>query len=158
MELERYFIKQLDELKKENERLKKENQEKDNKFLVLEERPQAKVELIADDALLRILEENNIDLNYIVEEMGVKEVQELIKDLCLYREAKNDNYVAIVKINNLFYGLEKYYDEYKVKPNVYVDLDDAIYYDLTDKFYDVVSSEITRRKQTKVGTEQKEED
>lgn len=152
MNLEEYFIKQLDELKEENEKLKKENQEKDNKFIVLEERPQVKVELIAKDALLRKLEEENIDLNSIVKEMGSKEVQALIKDLCLYRDVKKDNYIAIVKINNSFYGLEKYYDEFKLNNKVFVDLDEAIY-DLTDGLYDRVQNELNRKKQ-----EQKEED
>ena len=151
MNLEEYFIKQLDELKEENEKLKKENQEKDNKFLVLEEKSQIKVELIANDALFRKLEENDIDLSKILDEMGSDEIKNLIKNLELYREVKNDNYVAIVKINNQYYGLEKYYDEFKLKNRVYVDLDDAIYYDLTDKFYDIVESEITRRNQMKEG-------
>jgi len=147
MNLEEYFIKQLDELKEENEKLKKENQEKDNKFLVLEEKSQIKVELIANDALFRKLEENDIDLNKIVDEMGSNEIKNLIKNLELYREVKNDNYVAIVKINNQYYGLEKYYDEFKLKNRVYVDLDEVIYYELTDKFYDRVQNELNRRKQ-----------
>jgi len=153
MNLEEYFIKQLDELKEENEKLKKENQEKDNKFLVLEEKSQIKVELIANDALFRKLEENDIDLNKIVDEMGSNEIKNLIKNLELYREVKNDNYVAIVKINNQYYGLEKYYDEFKLKNRVYVDLDEVIYYELTDNFYDIVQNELNRRKQ-----EQKEEE
>lgn len=145
--IEQYFLDELKKLKEENERLKKENQEKDNKFIVLEEKPQIKIELIANDALFRKLEGKGIDLQEIIDAYGAQKVQELIKDLVLYKEVKNDNYYAIIKINEKHYGLEKYYDEYKVKPNVYTNLDDAIYYDLTDKFYDIVSSEITRRKQ-----------
>jgi len=70
-----------------------------------------------------------------------------------YDGIANDNYVAIVKINNQYYGLEKYYDEFKLKNRVYVDLDEVIYYELTDNFYDIVQNELNRRKQ-----EQKESD
>jgi len=146
--IEKYFLDELEALKKENKELKEEIQKKDNRFLVLEERPQVKLELIKSDAIFKRLDEKGIDLQKIDDEFGTKEVQELIKDLVLYREVKNDSYVAIIRINGKCYGLEKYYDEYKVKPNVYVDFDDAIY-NLTDIFYDIVSSEITRRNQEK---------
>lgn len=145
--LEEYFIKQMNFLKEENERLKEENQRKDNQFLVLEERPQIKLELIANEPLFKRLEEKGIELKKIVEEYGSREIQELIKDLVLYKEIKNDNYFAIVKINNKYYGLEKYYDEYKFKSQVYVDFDEAVYNDLVDKLYDKVQNEINRRKQ-----------
>jgi len=147
--IEEYFVKELENLKQENQKLREEIHKKDNKFLMLEERPQVNLELIANETLFKKLDEKGIDLNKIVDEMGSKEIQELIKDLVLYKEMKNDDYVAIIRMNNRFYGLEKYYNEYKLEPDVYVDLDDAIYHDLVDKFYDKVQNEINRREKEK---------
>jgi len=81
--MEEHFIKQMESLKEENQRLKEENQKKDNQFLVLEERPQIKLELIANEPLFKRLEEKGIELNKIVEEMGSKEIQELILKYCI---------------------------------------------------------------------------
>ena len=142
--IEEYVLKKLESLEKENAELKAELEKKNSAFLQLEEHKEIKLELIGNDSLFQKIEEAGFSLKQIEEDMGVNEIADMIKELNLYKEVNSTNHAAVIRVNNKCYGLSKYYDEYRFDDIVYVDLDDAIKYDLVDKLFEKV-----RRKNSK---------
>ena len=140
--IEEYVLKKLESLEKENAELKAELGKKNSAFLQLEEHKEIKLELIGNDSLFQKIEEAGFSLKQIEEDMGVNEIANMIKELNLYKEVNSTNHAAVIRVNNKCYGLSKYYDEYRFDDTVYVDLDDAIKYDLVDKLFEKVRRKI----------------
>ena len=152
--IEQYVIDEIKQLKEENFKLKEEiikNQSEPFKWV------EAKIydlELIGEETIIKTLEENNYKLEELESNYSSEEYINIIKKHNLYREKlnrKKNNYEGIVKYKNKYYGLETYYGGFKFDDIVYIDLDTAIYHELTDELYDVINQELRKRKQEEKG-------
>lgn len=139
--IEQYIIDELKIYKEENERLKKELLLKENAQIKICEYKEVNASLIPTDTIVSRLKENGIDIQKVVDEMGIDEVTNIILDYKLYRENISTNN-PIIKVNNEYFELEKerYNDAYKLERKVYINLRDIIYNELSDELYDDLNS------------------
>lgn len=139
--IEQYIIDELKIYKEENERLKKELLLKENAQIKICEYKEVNASLIPTDTIVSRLKENGIDIQKVVDEMGIDEVTNIILDYKLYRENISTNN-PIIKVNDEYFELEKerYNDAYKLERKVYINLRDIIYNELSDELYDDLNS------------------
>lgn len=140
--VEQYVIEELKALKKENEELKEKlSIEKNNRIRMIDQDP-VYVALKSRDRIERFLEEESKDAYNLKEELGSQDLAKIIKDFELYivnPPKSGDKGEGIVSYNGKYYKLEKNYSrEYKLEEEVFIDLDEAIYCELVDKFYDML--------------------
>lgn len=146
--IEQYVLDELEKYKEENEELKKEIFGLKNKFVVMVDETPKRGELKPIEVIIEKLKENNVEPQKIVDEMGSREIQELIINLELYKEklpkksncSSREYDKAIVKVGNKYYSMETYYDEYKLEEVVYLTWEDEIYNELCDEFYERINS------------------
>ncbi len=139
--IEQYIIDELKMYKEENERLKKELILKENAQIKICEYKEVNASLIPTDMIVSRLKENGIDIQKVVDEMGIDEITNIILDYKLYKENISTNN-PIIKVNNEYFELEKerYDDAYKLERKVYINLRDIIYNELSDKLYGNLNS------------------
>lgn len=139
--IEQYIIDELKMYKEENERLKKELILKENAQIKICEYKEVNASLISTDTIVSRLKENGIDIQKVVDEMGIDEITNIILDYKLYKENISTNN-PIIKVNNEYFELEKerYDDAYKLERKVYINLRDIIYNELSDKLYGNLNS------------------
>lgn len=139
--IEQYIIDELKMYKEENERLKKELILKENAQIKICEYKEVNASLIPTDTIVSRLKENGIDIQKVVDEMGIDEITNIILDYKLYKENISTNN-PIIKVNNEYFELEKerYDDAYKLERKVYINLRDIIYNELSDKLYGNLNS------------------
>lgn len=152
--IEKYVLNELDKYKIENAELKSEINRLRNKFIVMVDETPKRGELISIETIIKILEENNIEPKKIVDDMGSDEIRDIILNLKLYKEKSPKKYdssrekdLAVIKIGNYYYSLEKYYSDYKLEERVYITWSDEVYNELVDELYDKLNEYI--RKQAK---------
>lgn len=150
--IEEYVLDELKKYKVENEALKEKLINEKNRHVRSVDTKAVEIELIPTENCVKKLEDANIDLNYLVEEMGSKEIMEKIITLRLYKDKikskKSDDENTIVKVNNKYYELTRYYsNSYKLEDEVYITLEDAVYNELVDKLYDNINSYLKRLKE-----------
>lgn len=135
--IEQYIIDELKIYKEENERLKKELLLKENVQIKICEYKEVNASLIPTDTIVSRLKENGIDIQKVVDEMGIDEITNIILDYKLYKENISTNN-PIIEVNNEYFELEKerYNDAYKLERKVYINLRDIIYNELSDELYD----------------------
>lgn len=135
--IEQYIIDELKIYKEENERLKKELLLKENVQIKICEYKEVNASLIPTDTIVSRLKENGIDIQKVVDEMGINEITNIILDYKLYKENISTNN-PIIEVNNEYFELEKerYNDAYKLERKVYINLRDIIYNELSDELYD----------------------
>lgn len=143
--IEQYVLDELKKYKEENEMLKDKLTKEKNRFIKSVDEKAVEIELIPTENCVKKLKEANIDLSNLVEEMGSKEITEIIISLGLYKDKikskRSDDENTIVKVNNKYYELTRCYNnEYRLENEVYITLEDAVYYDLVDKLYDNINS------------------
>lgn len=139
--IEQYIIDELKIYKEENERLKKELLLKENAQIKICEYKEVNASLIPTDTIVSRLKENGIDIQKVVDEMGIDEITNIILDYKLYKENISTNN-PIIEVNNEYFELEKerYNDAYKLERKVYINLRDIIYNELSDELYDDLNS------------------
>lgn len=147
--IEEYVIKELDTLKEENRILKNKINELENRKIVsIEDNAAVYINLKSQDFVIKTLEKNGYDLQNIVDNYGGVEMSNLIKSLDLYRDyipQHNRDIKGIVRIDKKYYEVSTYYNDYRMENEVFMDVDTAIYNDLTDKLYDMIQSELRKR-------------
>lgn len=139
--VEQYVIEEIKNLKEENELLKKELNREKSKLLASVECEPYYIELLDRQLIIEKLIENNIDPIKMYEECNTDYYIETIKSLKLYKDkfkTGKNKVICYVKYNNKYYEMNEYYGDYKIADEVYIDLDKAIYYELTDELYDVL--------------------
>lgn len=148
--IEQYIIDELKIYKEENEKLKKELLLKENAQIKICEYKEVNASLIPTDTIVSRLKENGIDIQKVVDEMGIDEITNIILDYKLYKENISTNN-PIIKVNNEYFELEKerYDDAYKLERKVYINLRDIIYNELSDKLYDNLNSYLRSLKEEK---------
>lgn len=151
--IEEYVLDELKKCKEENEQLKKENYNLKNKYVVMVDEKPKKAELKPIDNIIAILNENNIEPEKVISEMGANEIRNLILDLNLYKEKipkktsnGNESCNIVVKIGNKYYELEKYYGDYKLEKQVSITWEDEVYCELVDELYDEIDSYLRKLK------------
>lgn len=139
--IEQYIIDELKIYKEENERLKKELLLKENAQIKICEYKEVNASLIPTDTIVSRLKENGIDIQKVVDEMGIDEITNIILDYKLYKENISTNN-PIIEVNNEYFELEKerYNDAYKLERKVYINLRDIIYNELSDELHDDLNS------------------
>jgi hypothetical protein len=148
--IEQYIIDELKIYKEENERLKKELFLKENAQIKICEYKEVNASLIPTDTIVSRLKENGIDIQKVVDEMGIDEITNIILDYKLYKENISTNN-PIIEVNNEYFELEKerYNDAYKLERKVYINLRDIIYNELSDELYDDLNSYLRSLKEEK---------
>jgi len=148
--IEQYIIDELKIYKEENERLKKELLLKENAQIKICEYKEVNASLIPTDTIVSRLKENGIDIQKVVDEMGIDETTNIILDYKLYKENISTNN-PIIEVNNEYFELEKerYNDAYKLERKVYINLRDIIYNELSDELYDDLNSYLRSLKEEK---------
>lgn len=148
--IEQYIIDELKIYKEENEKLKKELLLKENAQIKICEYKEVNASLIPTDTIVSRLKENGIDIQKVVDEMGIDEITNIILDYKLYKENISTNN-PIIKVNNEYFELEKerYDDAYKLERKVYINSRDIIYNELSDKLYDNLNSYLRSLKEEK---------
>lgn len=151
--IEEYVLDELKKCKEENEQLKKENYDLKNKYVVMVDEKSKNAELKPIDNIIAILNENNIEPEKVISEMGAGEIRDLILNLNLYKEKNPKNTSngkescnIVVKIGNKYYELEKYYGDYKLEKRVSITWEDAVYCELVDELYDEINSYLRKLK------------
>lgn len=147
--IEEYVIKELNGLKEENQKLRdKINKLENRRITSIEDNAAVYIELKSKELIIKTLEEKGYNLESIVNNYGGVEMSNLIKSLDLYRDyipSHKKDIKGIVKVDKQYYELTTYYNEYRLENEVFMDIDTAIYNDLTDKLYDMIQSELRKR-------------
>lgn len=148
--IEQYIIDELKIYKEENERLKKKLFLKENAQIKICEYKEVNASLIPTDTIVSRLKENGIDIQKVVDEMGIDEITNIILDYKLYKENISTNN-PIIEVNNEYFELEKerYNDAYKLERKVYINLRDIIYNELSDELCDDLNSYLRSLKEEK---------
>lgn len=139
--VEQYVIEEIKKLKEENEKLKEELNNEKNKLVVSVECEPYYIELLDKQLIIEKLTANNIDPIKMYEECNTDYYVETIKNLKLYKDrfkTGKNKVICYVKYNKKYYEMVEYYNDYKISDEVYIDLDKAIYYELTDELYDLL--------------------
>lgn len=149
--IEQYILDELKKYKEENEILKETLINEKNRFIKSVDTKAVEIELIPTKNCVEKLTKANVDLNNLVDEMGSKEIMKLIIELGLYKDKikskRSDDENTIVKINNKYYELTRYYNDYKLDIEVYITLEDAVYNELVDQLYDNINSYLKFQKE-----------
>lgn len=151
--IEQYILDELKKYKEENEILKEKLINEKNKIVRSVDAKAIEIELIPTENCVKKLKEANINLNYLVDEMGSREIMETIISLGLFKDKikfkRSDDENIIVKVNNKYYELMRYYNDYKLDEQVYITLEDAVYNELVDQLYDNINSYLRENKEVK---------
>ena len=136
--VEQYVIEEIKKLKEENEKLKEElNTLLNNELMKVDIKP-VYVKLLEKEIIIKKLEENNIDIIKIYDECDSKEITKIIIENNLFRDRKQSSEVKfIARYRNKYYEVKDYYGNIKLDDEVYATLEDAIYYEISDDFYDL---------------------
>ena len=154
--VEQYVIDEIKKLKEENEKLKEELNNEKNKLIVSVECEPYYIELLDKQLIIEKLIENNIDPIKMYEECDTDYYVNTIKNLKLYKgKFKRDksDIICYVRYNKKYYEMTKYYNDYKIEDEVYIDLELAIYHELVDELYDLLRD--YKREQEKKESEDK---
>lgn len=152
--IEQYVLDELKKYKEENEELKRELLIKENiRVQSVKEEP-VKIELIPIDNVVSKLQEKGIDIQKVIDEMGSDAIRDLIIELGLYKNKIIKENCTIVKVDNKYFEFERYYSYgYKLEEQVYIDLKEAVYYELVDDLYDKLNYYIKNQKKEEENNE-----
>ena len=133
--LEEYFIKELENVKRELEESKLKISELENARIKPIKEKGVKLTLIPTENIVKKLLENNIDIKKLVDEWSSDDLLNLIIEQKLYKREK-DYENNVVMINGKYYLEEEHYGGYRYDDNCFINEKEYIYHNLVDELCD----------------------